>query len=113
MTTCPNCNAELTHHGPDLYCKPCRRPVLPGRPDGNRVVVWCRHCRRDHTHGRCVSQCAHGCHCPPGSGDGHRAAHCGTGPYRNRGYIVREIRPTDTQLTLFTTTTTTTEGRPA
>lgn len=57
-----------------------RLPVLDGWIDGNQVTVWCRNCRRWHTHG----------YDPGIEEDGHRAAHCPAGPYgENGGYRVR------------------------
>lgn len=34
---------------------------------------WCPHCRAQHTHG---------------AGAGHRVAHCASGPYKARGYVL-------------------------
>jgi len=91
-STCPDCAAELIRRGVDLFCRRCRCPVLPGRPDGTHVRVWCRHCRRDHRHVRCQAQCDGICTCPAGSGSGHRAAQCANrNPYRIRGYVIAEI----------------------
>ncbi|AMU74388.1 hypothetical protein [Mycobacteroides abscessus] len=41
------------------------------------------------------------CTCPVGSGDGHRAAHCGnrTGAYYEHGYILHEVEPNDARAT--------------
>lgn len=80
-------------------------PTLDARrsPDGTHLMVWCLYCNREHSHGRHSDtyDCPHAwdrrdtCTCPTGTGDGHRAAHCGdpASPYANTGYIVREIRP--------------------
>lgn len=42
------------------------------------------------------------CTCPMGSGDGHRATHCGnrdSGPYYEHGYILHEVEPNDARAT--------------
>jgi hypothetical protein len=80
---------------------------------GRILQAWCPFCRGHHTHGRhgaavdcerwlgtacgCELHASlHGpshtpCTCPPGSGDGHRGAHCTDGPLRQSGYWVTEI----------------------
>lgn len=80
-------------------------PVLDAyrHPDGVHITTWCPHERRWHQHGICRQQpgCARldassydgrGCTCPPGSGDGHRGAHCTCRqtPYAS-GYYLREV----------------------
>lgn len=70
--------------------------------------MWCQYCTRWHLHGGCDRRCparrSHQsyvpagtpCDCPPGTGDGHRHAHCHvkTSPYRlNGGYVLREVGP--------------------
>lgn len=35
--------------------------------------LYCPHCRIQHTHG---------------AGEGHRVAHCASGPYKVRGYVL-------------------------
>jgi hypothetical protein len=80
-------------------------PVLRAVRQGVQLTFWCRYCRTHHLHG------AHGncdgcgcrlhdslfgrgpCTCPPGSGDGHRVAHCWNpkSPYKATGYILREV----------------------
>lgn len=76
-------------------------PTLPGRRsnDGRTLLVDCPGCGRQHTHGRhtaadgCLAEVSdrNPCTCPTGTGDGHRAPHCGNGSMP-RGYIVEEIR---------------------
>ena len=77
-------------------------PVLDGYRHGVHISIWCPHCRRWHHHGVCSGNPAcpampsgsRACTCPPGSGDGHRVAHCGHdsgSPYYARGYVVREV----------------------
>lgn len=77
-------------------------PVLDGYRDGVHISVWCDWCRRWHQHGVCSgdphcpamrSGGRQACTCPPGSGDGHRVAHChhDRSPYAETGYIVREV----------------------
>jgi hypothetical protein len=76
-------------------------PVLAARRSGVHLLVWCAHCDRDHLHGVCSgrpdcpavrSRGRKPCTCPPGSGDGHRVAHCHNprSPYRQTGYVLRE-----------------------
>ena len=80
-------------------------PVLGGLADGAYISVWCSYCKRDHQHGRhdAATGCrwdslrpeVASCTCPPGTGDGHRVAHChdSDSPYADTGYIVKEILP--------------------
>ena len=93
-----------------------RHPVLAAWPSANGVTLlaWCPWCQVWHVHGRhgADSDCArrgcrcqlHGgnhharlpCTCPPGSGDGHRTAHCyslSRSPLKATGYVIREVRP--------------------
>ena len=81
-------------------------PTLPAyrTPDGS-LKVRCDYCRRWHQHGGCNGDCTprrrsgrpifqgEPCHCPPGTGNGHRAAHCWeeTSPYRDSGYYLKEV----------------------
>ena len=78
-------------------------PILIGPPtyNGSGINVWCPHCKRDHNHGRHDPDtgCRYDhwnqrgvCTCPPGTGDGHRTAHCHNpqSPYADTGYIVVE-----------------------
>ncbi len=102
--TCPHCRTtidDVTVLGG--WCVECKRPVLLGRQSdhGTQIDVWCAHCGREHYHGRhdprtnCRFNGLSGiCTCPPGSGDGHRVAHChdDQSPYDRAGYIVVEIR---------------------
>lgn len=78
-----------------------KAPVILARRDGIHLIFRCHYCRRDHAHGVCSGDpdCpdmrTHGrrpCTCPPGSGDGHRVAHCHNPDslYRDTGYILRE-----------------------
>jgi hypothetical protein len=94
-------------------------PVLPAfpSPDGRTLLGFCYWCQVWHVHGRhghpddCRRRlkgqdCTCGLHpdyhasrgpctCPPGSGDGHRTAHCYTlsqSPLKATGYVVREMR---------------------
>jgi hypothetical protein len=88
-------------------------PVLQGvaSENGRLLIVWCPFCG-DHAHGRhgadadcgpgcgCVLHAAYTgrarvpCTCPPGSGDGHRGAHCRDGsPLLATGYWIVEARP--------------------
>ncbi len=89
-------------------------PILPAWPseDGRTLRAYCPWCQVWHTHGRhgadedCGPDCPcqmHGgnhnkpwpCRCGPGSGDGHRIAHCADlsrSPFKERGYVVREVR---------------------
>jgi hypothetical protein len=83
--------------------------ATPGRL-GRTLEAWCPFCRTEHTHSRhgadedCGPACPcqmhggrhHGfrgrCTCPPGSGDGHRGAHCGPGsPLQATGYWLSEV----------------------
>ncbi len=81
---CPHCHSTLDLTPPGGWCPECERPVLLGRGDGHGLDVWCPHCRRDHHHGRHdpATGCRYDgtqrsvCDCPPGTGDGHRVAHC-------------------------------------
>ena len=88
-------------------------PVLIAWPSesGRTLNAWCPPCGIFHVHGRhgADSDCGPGCECRlhngnhhsaaaclcrPGSGDGHRVAHCvGESPFKQGGYVVREIRP--------------------
>jgi hypothetical protein len=91
-------------------------PMLMAWPsaDGRTLQAWCPPCGKLHTHGRhgadqdCGPACPcpmHGgghnslrspCLCPPGSGDGHRGAHCASlsrSPMKATGYVIREVRP--------------------
>jgi hypothetical protein len=91
---------------------PAGMPVLRAvaSEDGRTLAAYCCWCRRDHFHGRhgaiedCGPDCPcklhgdlhryHACTCPPGSGDGHRNAHCrGDTPFSERGYWIEEVRP--------------------
>ncbi len=102
--TCPCCRTPLdaSPSGGAGWCVECDRPVLIARGDGNVLDVWCPHCLRDHHHGRHNSNtgCRYKitgyppCTCPPGSGDGHRVAHCGDpeSPYYDTGYIAVEAQ---------------------
>jgi hypothetical protein len=87
-------------------------PVLAAWPsaDGRFLLGFCPWCQKWHQHARhgadadCGPGCPcpmHGgghltarqCLCPPGSGDGHRRAHCpGDTPFKTGGYVVREVR---------------------
>jgi|SRR6516165_4483088 hypothetical protein len=99
---CPRCHSRLDLTPPGGWCLGCDLPVLLGRADGIYLLAWCSHCKRDHQHGRHshATECQwdprrphkHPCTCPPGTGDGHRWAHCGsdTSPYAETGYIVIE-----------------------
>lgn len=87
-------------------------PVVPERTappvldayrsaDGVQLAVWCDHERCWHWHGRaCTGECGRprgfsreDCKCPPGTGDGHRGAHCRCpdSPYADTGYELREV----------------------
>lgn len=87
-------------------------PAWPG-PDGRTLQAWCPWCQVWHVHGRhgadadCGPACPCGMHggrhhsyrgpclCPPGSGDGHRGAHCyslSRSPLKETGYVIREVR---------------------
>jgi hypothetical protein len=82
-----------------------RRPDSPTlnayrTPDGYELRVWCDHCCdwHDHTAHRGDPDCHQTrtgqlpCTCPPGSGDGHREAHCPPDSgYWTSGYILREV----------------------
>ncbi len=64
-------------------------PTLLARllADGERVVVWCHHCRGEHVHGAA------------GVVDGsnaHRVAHCTdpSSPYTAAGYFLRVLERT-------------------
>ncbi len=99
--TCPQCRATLDLTPPGGWCPECDRPILFGRGDGPYLDVWCPHCERDHHHGRHnpATGCRYTghpsstCICPPGTGDGHRVAHCHNdqSPYWDGGYIVTEV----------------------
>lgn len=83
-------------------------PILDAfrAPDG-QLAVWCAHDQRWHWHGGhdpatgCPRQMIRRplrdvpCQCPPGTGDGYRVAHCHNqaSPYRNTGYVLREVGP--------------------
>jgi hypothetical protein len=102
--TCPHCRSTLDVIAPGGWCPSCDLPVLLGHGDGPYLDVWCPHCEHDHHHGRhdpgtgCrfdgMRPDDHRCTCPPGTGDGHRAAHCHTeqSPYWDTGYIAIEYR---------------------
>jgi hypothetical protein len=75
-------------------------------PNCNDLAVWCIYCERWHHHGahNDSPDCAvttqgaawnRPCTCPPGSGDGHRVAHCHdpASPYDITGYWLREVVP--------------------
>lgn len=81
-------------------------PLIAVVREGRYLTFRCAYCGRPHWHGAHSSLCAPGCPCelhrdydragpcicPPGSGDGHRAAHCtGRSPYRRTGYVLREV----------------------
>lgn len=76
-------------------------PTVDARADGPLLTFRCTHCRRTHTHGRHnpATGCRYDqfnrvpCTCPAGTGDGHRVAHCHarTSPYRDGGYVLREV----------------------
>ena len=81
-------------------------PILQARRSGRVLEAWCPPCRCYHTHsvhgadadcgpgcGCVMHRGGHGpCTCPPGSGDGHRTAHCGPGsPFKDRGYYLEEV----------------------
>lgn len=83
-------------------------PVLDAYRDDGQLKVWCDHEQRWHTHGGCWSpDCPRtqallasrytdrSCTCPPGTGNGHRCAHCGCphSPYDLTGYTLREVGP--------------------
>jgi hypothetical protein len=104
-----------------VHWRRSKHPILMAWPseDGRTLQAWCAPCGRFHTHGRhghpgtCwrllrgrECECAlHAepysmrripCTCPPGSGDGHRGAHCASlsrSPMKATGYVVREVRP--------------------
>lgn len=80
-------------------------PVIDAHRDGPHLVFHCPHCKHDHRHGACqqLPGCTRAtrpdpfgeldCTCPPGTGNGHRSAHCTTrsgSPYRTSGYTLRE-----------------------
>jgi hypothetical protein len=64
-------------------------PTLKGyvTVDGDSVVVWCKYCRRLHSHGH------GGLREPLGAGDGHRYAHCHdrNSGYDETGYYIIEV----------------------
>jgi hypothetical protein len=103
VVTCPRCQATLDLELPGGWCNQCECPILLGRGDGASLDVWCPHCQRDHHHGRHdpATGCRYDnlrphrgpCTCPPGTGDGHRAAHCHSrhSPYDDTGYIAVEV----------------------
>lgn len=75
-------------------------PTLPAYRDGKLLLVWCEHEHLWHQHGGCTWQCdapkwSRICHCPPGTGDGHRVAHCvcQSSPYVEGGYYLEEVGP--------------------
>jgi hypothetical protein len=81
-------------------------PTLPAyRTSDGLLLVWCAHCIRWHQHGGCDGTCTsrrrsrgaavyqgEPCHCQPGTGDGHRVAHCAdrSSPYADSGYYLKE-----------------------
>jgi len=76
--------------------------VLDATRDGINLSVWCDHCQRLHHHGvcsgdpRCPATQTRGrnaCICPPGTGNGHRVAHCAdpASPYYETGYVLHEV----------------------
>lgn len=92
-----------THRG----AKTADPPVLEAyRTDnGTQLSVWCGYCNREHRHSRhdpdtgCTAydkrthRFRAACTCPPGTGDGHRVAHChdADSPYADSGYVLREV----------------------
>ncbi|HEV6968101.1 hypothetical protein [Roseateles sp.] len=48
-------------------------PVFACKTGSHTWTFWCPHCRIEHTHG---------------AGAGHRVAHCASGPYKARGYVL-------------------------
>jgi hypothetical protein len=88
---------------------PAGMPVLLAVRSGVQLAAWCPYCRREHWHGaHDTARCGgagcpcprHGgyrgpCLCPPGTGDGHRAAHCASpaSPLRATGYWIMEVTP--------------------
>lgn len=71
-----------------------RPPTLNAYRDGDGLylMVWCSHELRWHRHGSACACDDDPCSCF-GSGDGHRSAHCTcrASPYRNTGYVLREV----------------------
>lgn len=72
--------------------------------DSVHLLVFCPHCMIWHRHGRCHGGCTElrragrridPCECPPGSGGGLLGAHCSCqrSPYRDTGYVLREVGP--------------------
>lgn len=89
--------------GPDAGPQP---PVIMAVRVGAQLTFRCPYCRRNHWHGAHAEPCAPGCRCalhsascgpctcPPGSGDGHRAAHCTAddrSPLKPTGYYLVEV----------------------
>jgi hypothetical protein len=53
-------------------------PTLVAELHGEQLRVWCIHCCRWHHHG---------------PGEGHRVAHCDSGPYATTGYTLVADKP--------------------
>lgn len=77
----------------DPEAPPCP-PILDAyrSEDGDHLLVWCTHELRWHRHGS-GCRCDDVCSCRVGGGDGHRGAHCSCAksPYRDNGYVLKEV----------------------
>lgn len=117
----PVVHAWQTDNGHQLmfWCKFCTTHHFHGRHTGSDASdargpragsvlplrLWRGYLKRLRTclyDPHCRGQRRAACTCPPGSGDGHREAHCWNrdpGPYYRRGYILREVEPNDARAT--------------